>query len=761
MATSTSTLRIIIDSKAKGAGPKKTSDGLDKIVKAAGFAAAAFAALKGAQAAVDFAKFGAGVQRQTRALEGLAQSAGTSGDAIVSAIQESSSFTIDRMAAMEAATKAMLLDVAETPEAFERLTNVATQLGRAMGQDATKSIDDFVTAAGRQSKQIADNLGLMVSSADANQRFASTMGIAIDSMTDAQKKQAFLNEMLRQGELKLEDMGEQTLGAAGSFEQLSAAAADLKSGLAEIVAEDIEATVATDALAASIRNLPDAFREWRVEQQKSMSSTRKTNEEVKRLQETEKNRRANADAMRKTQALVNGVMEKGINPAQEMAQAMEMVAKAEDKVQFAAIDLRRKTELLAATVGDNSVEAFNAYQKAMELTVQSNEDAAFAIVKQRQEMERQALAAQQMSTFMLDTGMTFKQQFDSMAVSAADFASRREQIESEHQAKIIELTASGQLELIGQENVSHQERIENLIEAQRIQEEQQQQSLGRMILQSFEAWATMKGIPADKMLEMRTAIAQEFGLIDEDTANKLGVMVQGWETWAAGVGTNVANANATMRTIKAEIDAIPSVKEVTIRVRREVQELAKELGPGFVQPNLQSGTRNFKGGFAMVGEAGPELVELPSGTKVFTAAETSKILRNAQGFQLGAGKRTVLPFEERKRRQDRLDAFLKEQEKGITDRPLPTLPTRPGQRRRSFEAEKLSELMAFLRNQGGGDRAATDGVTLGGLGGGGFSGGGNTIIVIQAPFMDARAIANEVAKQLRLTGQRRVPPISG
>jgi hypothetical protein len=158
----TDTLKVIIDSQAKGDGAAKAKRGLGGLEKAAKLAAGAFALMKAAQVAVDFVKFGANLQRQTASLEGLAQAAGTSGDAIVEAMQRSSDFTIDRMSAMQVSNRALMMDVAKTPAEFERLTAVARRLGQAMGMDATTSIDDFITAAGRQSMMIADNLGLTV-----------------------------------------------------------------------------------------------------------------------------------------------------------------------------------------------------------------------------------------------------------------------------------------------------------------------------------------------------------------------------------------------------------------------------------------------------------------------------------------------------------------------------------------------------------------------------------------------------------------------
>jgi len=252
----TDTLKIIIDQRSKGDGAAKAKTGLDGLKKAAAFAMTAFVALKGAQGAVDFVRFGANVGRQAGALDNLARSAGTSGAAIVAAMQGASDFTIDRMTAMEAANKAMLLGVAQSPEEFARLAKVAVTLGRAMGQDAAKSIDDFVVAAGRQSKMIADNLGLMVGAEDANKRYAEKLGITAGALTDTQKKQAFLNEMLRQGEIKMLALGDATGDTATKVEQVDAALKDLKTSAAESTAEILGETGALEWLTTRLRGLP-------------------------------------------------------------------------------------------------------------------------------------------------------------------------------------------------------------------------------------------------------------------------------------------------------------------------------------------------------------------------------------------------------------------------------------------------------------------------------------------------------------------------
>lgn len=48
-------------------------------------------------------------------------------------------------------------------------------------------------------------------------------------------------------------------------------------------------------------------------------------------------------------------------------------------------------------------------------------------------------------------------------------------------------------------------------------------------------------------------------------------------------------------------------------------------------PTLASGTPSFSGGQVLVGERGPELVDLPEGSRVHTATQTANMLGKGQG----------------------------------------------------------------------------------------------------------------------------------
>jgi hypothetical protein len=260
MPTSEYNVNILISAKDRtGTATKRASNDLGGLAKAAKFAAGAFAAVKTAQGALDFLKFGTEVQRASRSLDNLAKSAGTSGQEITRSIQKASDHTIDRMSAMESANRALLMGVADTPEEFARITNVAVKLGRAMGVDATKSIDDFVTASGRQSKMIADNLGLMISMEDVQTEANRLMAENADLTESAAKKQAFLNVMLTEGEAKTAGLNDETEDAAIKLERMNAQLADLKANAALATAEIVSESGAMDWLNVRLAMLPDTL----------------------------------------------------------------------------------------------------------------------------------------------------------------------------------------------------------------------------------------------------------------------------------------------------------------------------------------------------------------------------------------------------------------------------------------------------------------------------------------------------------------------
>ena len=144
------------------------------------------------------------------AFQRLAAGAGQSSSEMIAALKQGSRGLVSEYDLMTSANKAMLLGLPVTSQSMGQLSNAATTLGKAMGLSATKSLDDLITALGRSSPMILDNLGLTVKVGEANRKYAEELGITVGQLTEADKKTAFYVEAMRKAEEKTKELGKQT-----------------------------------------------------------------------------------------------------------------------------------------------------------------------------------------------------------------------------------------------------------------------------------------------------------------------------------------------------------------------------------------------------------------------------------------------------------------------------------------------------------------------------------------------------------------------
>jgi hypothetical protein len=449
-------VNIIVKTTDKTSGPaKKAAGGLKDMASAVKALAAVAVAQKIARYAVELTKIGAAAQRQAGALDNLAQAAGTSGSAIIKAIQGASDFTIDRMSAMQAANRAMVMDVAQSPEEFERLTKVAVSLGRAMGVDATKAIDDFVTASARQSQMIADNLGLTVTVGAATERYAAKLGVTVDELTDAQKKQAFLNMMLEEGEKKMAALGDGTLDAAGQLEVMNASWTDARTAIGEALVTIAQVTGLLSAGAEGTRKWADDVRAF--------------TDTIAHIKEWGLDWRAFGDMMK--ESLRGGAMESDaylqrVEGMDAATQHYTATARAQAEAERTARQQRTAdTRQLAADM-KNTIATWNQYQAALDETTKSEEATAVAALELAASQEEAAEAAREadiaagaMAKTQLSLSVSFTRQLGQMRESAEQFAQDREELEVEHREKLAELEARGQAKSVQLNLVAEQEKL--------------------------------------------------------------------------------------------------------------------------------------------------------------------------------------------------------------------------------------------------------------------------------------------------------------
>ncbi len=137
----------------------------------------------------------------------LAAAVGQSGDEMLRVAGTATKGLISDLDLMQAANKGLLLGLPLTTESIGDLSAAAVVLGRAMGQDAGKSMDDLITALGRSSPLILDNLGLTVKVGEANERYAAQLGTTASALTDAEKKTAFYEAAMEAARTKVAELG--------------------------------------------------------------------------------------------------------------------------------------------------------------------------------------------------------------------------------------------------------------------------------------------------------------------------------------------------------------------------------------------------------------------------------------------------------------------------------------------------------------------------------------------------------------------------
>ena len=198
---------------------------LGKVGLVAGAAVAGVAAGLGI-AAFKMAKDAALVERTRKTWDNLAKSLGEAGGDIES-LRTATRGMVNDADLMYSSSKLMSMGLASSNAEAARLLEISTQLGSAMGVDATQAAEDFALMLANQSIPRLDTFG--ISSGVVRQRIEEMMA-ADQNLT---REQAFLNATLEQAELTLGKVGEQGVGAAADMDRMKANIDNLKNAIGE------------------------------------------------------------------------------------------------------------------------------------------------------------------------------------------------------------------------------------------------------------------------------------------------------------------------------------------------------------------------------------------------------------------------------------------------------------------------------------------------------------------------------------------------
>jgi hypothetical protein len=142
-------------------------------------------------------------------------------------LQQATNGTMSEFDLFQQANNAMILGVSKNSDEMAEMFDIAQRLGRALGRDTASSVESLITGIGRQSRLMLDNIGIIVKSQEAYDKYAQKLGISSDKLTDAQKKQAFLEATMESARAKANTLGAETESTQDAFDRLSSSTENL------------------------------------------------------------------------------------------------------------------------------------------------------------------------------------------------------------------------------------------------------------------------------------------------------------------------------------------------------------------------------------------------------------------------------------------------------------------------------------------------------------------------------------------------------
>ena len=154
--------------------------------------------------------------------ETLAKNVGISADALKSGLERSAGGLVDTNDLIGAANKS-LVELGDNANKLPKVMELARKYSVAFGKDTLQTFEDLNHAiATGQTKQLK-NLGIVIDSEKAYEKYAKSLGVAKSALNESGKQAAILNEVLRIGQDKLKGVSEDTAKMAIESQKLSVA----------------------------------------------------------------------------------------------------------------------------------------------------------------------------------------------------------------------------------------------------------------------------------------------------------------------------------------------------------------------------------------------------------------------------------------------------------------------------------------------------------------------------------------------------------
>lgn len=171
------------------------------------------------------------VEQMMKGLEVQGGRTGLALKTVASNLQELTGYSISAADAMK--TVSLMGSAGFSTSAMEGLTTVATNAALALGRNVPDALDRISKGVTKLEPELLDELGIMTKLSEAQSKYALENNKSAASLTSYEKRQAMLNAVLAEGELKFGGLSEQV--EANPFDKLAAGFSDLMKNILSIV----------------------------------------------------------------------------------------------------------------------------------------------------------------------------------------------------------------------------------------------------------------------------------------------------------------------------------------------------------------------------------------------------------------------------------------------------------------------------------------------------------------------------------------------
>lgn len=184
-------------------------------------------------------------QQLEEGITALGQASGIAMKSLSNGLKEATGGAIALEEAMR--STAMVIGAGFDSSTLERLGKVARTASIALGRDTADSLARLTRGAVKLEPELLDELGIMVRLDDATSEYAKSIGKSASQLTSFERRQAFMNAVLEEGEKKYSAINESV--QTNPYDRLAASFQDLSKAIVKFSSDTLKLDVVVNSLA--------------------------------------------------------------------------------------------------------------------------------------------------------------------------------------------------------------------------------------------------------------------------------------------------------------------------------------------------------------------------------------------------------------------------------------------------------------------------------------------------------------------------------